>query len=186
MPRATRRPWRLARRLRIFTFKPCYRRPPAWFGTLNPATLATVSDIPLNVPNAGFATAIAGGPAGIIQFGPVTGPGCQLGSPTNPCFSPFIYPMPEIDQYSTGATVGPVDCTPGVDCTVTTPSGGSYAYDKGYVFILVGDPLQPQTCPAGSADVRSAGGAEHKSGALPGLPDVESVSTSQSKAPERA
>jgi hypothetical protein len=119
------------------------------FGTLAPSTLATIA-LPLNVPNAGFGTAIANatGAPPILQVPP----GCTPGAT---CLSPFIYPMPEIDEFSNGSTVGPSGCTPGVNCTVTTPAGGSYADGKGYVFILVGDPTQPPTS-GGAPNLNSA------------------------------
>ena len=124
------------------------------FGTLAPATLATVppSDIPLNIPAAGFATAIASSAGGIIQVAP----GCTPGT----CLSPLTYPMPIIDEITNGATVS-------AQGIVTTPTGGSYAYGKGYVFILVGDPSQSPT--------NRRHHVQQQVCSLPGLPDVQSV-----------
>ena len=41
--------------------------------------------------------------------------------------------MPAIDELSNGAVVSDAGI-------VTTPSGGSYVYGKGYAFILLGNP----------------------------------------------
>ncbi|HEY3822652.1 MAG TPA: hypothetical protein VGL81_36050 [Polyangiaceae bacterium] len=110
----------------VFAFNPITAA--GAFGTLTPAALDTVQNVPLNVPNAGFATAIAfsGGTPPILQIPP----GCTLGES---CLSPYIVPLPVIDELSNGATLS-------AQGIVTTPAGGSYAYGKGYVFILVGDP----------------------------------------------
>ncbi|HEY5242587.1 MAG TPA: hypothetical protein VIJ22_14005 [Polyangiaceae bacterium] len=88
------------------------------YGTLSPAKLATVP-VPLNVPTAGFFSAFIGGDAGAIYFPPG---GCQPGVS---CASPFLLPLPAIDQITNG--------------TVTS----EFVNGKGYAFILVGDPLDP-------------------------------------------
>jgi hypothetical protein len=97
---------------------------------LSPATLNTdAGGIPLNAPNAGFATLIPG-PAGTTIDAP---PACTVG--TN-CFSPLLIPLPDIDSVTFGSVLGDAG-------TVITPAGGSFVYGKGYVFILIGDPNQP-------------------------------------------
>ena len=85
----------------------------------------------MNAANAGFATLIPG-PAGTIMDAPL---GCTVGAT---CFSPLLVPLPDIDAVTNGAVLGDAGI-------VTTPAGGSFAYGKGYVFILVGDPNQPST-----------------------------------------
>jgi hypothetical protein len=105
------------------------------FGTLSPTTLnTTAGGIPLNAPNAGFATLIPG-PGGVVIDAP---PGCTVGATTNGCFSPLLFPLPDIDSITNGVAVG----DGGI---VTAPSGGTFVYGKGYVFILVGDPYQTST-----------------------------------------
>lgn len=100
------------------------------FGTITPATMSSTPGIPLNASNGGFGT-------GIFTSGTVAQvpPGCTPGA----CLSPFVIPMPDIDELTNGATVDPDS---GI---VTTPAGGSYATGKGYVFMLIGDPNQPET-----------------------------------------
>jgi hypothetical protein len=105
------------------------------FGTLSPVTLNTTAGaIPLNVPNAGFATLIPG-PGGVVVVPP---PGCTVGAQTNGFFRPLVIPLPDIDSITNGVAIGDGG-------TVTAPSGGTFVYGKGYVFILLGDPNQAST-----------------------------------------
>jgi hypothetical protein len=97
---------------------------------LSPPTLNTDAGlIPLNAPNAGFATLIPG-PGGTVIDAPA---GCTVGAS---CFSPLLVPLPDIDSVTFGSVLGDAG-------TVTTPAGGTFVYGKGYVFILIGDPNQP-------------------------------------------
>jgi hypothetical protein len=102
------------------------------FGTLSPMTLDTTAGaIPLNAPNAGFAALIPG-PGGTVLQAPA---GCTVAATTHGCFSPLLFPLPDIDSITNGAVLGDAG-------VVTAPVGGSFAYGKGYVFVLVGDPNQ--------------------------------------------
>jgi hypothetical protein len=90
------------------------------FGTLSPKMLVPAM-LPPYGNTAGFATVILGADGGSI-WAPA---GC---TPGQSCFSPLLVPLPAIDQVTYGAGA---------------PTGGSFVAGKGYVFILVGDPLNP-------------------------------------------
>jgi hypothetical protein len=108
------------------------------FGTLSPMTLNTTAGaIPLNAPNAGFAALIPG-PSGVLE----APAGCTVGATTNGCFSPLLFPLPDVDSITNGAVLSDAGI-------VTAPVGGSFAYGKGYVFVLIGDPNQTATSGGG-------------------------------------
>ena len=117
------------------------------YGTLSPTTLATVP-VPLNSATAGFFTSFATATGTAIQFPPGCTPGVT-------CASPLLLPLPVIDQLTNG----------------TVPTGGSFVDGKGYVFVLVGDPLDPTYIGAdGGAATSTTGVFNGKSIHFLGLP----------------
>jgi hypothetical protein len=117
------------------------------YGTLSPATLATVP-VPLNSATAGFFTSFASAAGASIQFPSGCTPGVS-------CASPLLLPLPVIDQLTNG----------------TVPAGGSFVDGKGYAFVLVGDPLDPTYIGAdGGAATSTTGVFNGKSIHILGLP----------------
>jgi hypothetical protein len=80
--------------------------------------------VPLDSTTAGIFSAWVGSDGGTTAPYP---PGCTPGSPTTPCASPLLLPLPTIDALTNG----------------TVPTGGSFADGKGYAFILIGNPAAP-------------------------------------------
>jgi hypothetical protein len=87
------------------------------FGTLTPETLATMPVLPYD-GDAGFGVEM-------VLGGAPTGPGnCPA---VGPCIPPLLESLPVIDALTYRSP----------------PPGGSFAVGQSYVFVLVGDPLQP-------------------------------------------
>jgi hypothetical protein len=105
-----------------------------------PGALVTVP-VPLNSAAAGFYAALVTADGGVVASGPAGAP-CTVGVD---CISPLLYPLPAIDQVTYGSSA---------------PAGGSFVNGKGYVFLLVGDPLSPPYINPldGGASTAAAGG----------------------------
>ncbi|HEX3345819.1 MAG TPA: hypothetical protein VHS09_14645, partial [Polyangiaceae bacterium] len=79
--------------------------------------LATVP-VPLNSATAGFFSAFASSAGAPVYYPPGCTPGLS-------CASPFLLPLPAVDQLTNGTV------------------SNEFVDGKGYAFILLGDPLDP-------------------------------------------